>query len=55
MYAQFQSYSAQCSVKLHHYAVRGSMLLSVHIVNGHSGKGYDVQMFMEAIVSGCYV
>jgi hypothetical protein len=31
MYAKFQSYSAQCSVKLHHYIVCGSILLSVHM------------------------
>jgi hypothetical protein len=38
MYAKFQSYSAQFTVKQHHYVVRGSMLLSVHIVNGHSAQ-----------------
>jgi hypothetical protein len=39
MYAKFQSYSAQCSVKIHHYVVRGSTLSSVYIVNGHSAQG----------------
>jgi hypothetical protein len=42
MYAKFQSDSAHCSVKLRYYIVRGSMLLSVYIVNGHSAQGYDV-------------
>jgi hypothetical protein len=42
MYAKFQSYSAQCNVKLHRWIIRGSMLLSVHIVNGHGTQGYDV-------------
>jgi hypothetical protein len=31
MYAEFESYSAQCSVTLHRYVVRGSMLLSVRM------------------------
>jgi hypothetical protein len=55
MYAKFRSYSAQCSFKLHRYVVRVSMLLCVHIVNGHSAQGYDVYMYMKAPVRGCYV
>jgi hypothetical protein len=31
MYANFQGYSAQCNIKLHHCIVRGSMLLNVHM------------------------
>jgi hypothetical protein len=42
MYAKFQSYSAQYSVKLHRNIVRGSMLLRIHIINGHSTQGYDL-------------
>jgi hypothetical protein len=33
---KFQSYGAQCSIKLHHCIVSGSMLLNVHNITGHS-------------------
>jgi hypothetical protein len=43
MYAKFQSYSVQSSVKIHHYSiVRGSMLLSVHVMNDNSPQDYNV-------------
>jgi hypothetical protein len=45
MYAKFQSYSAQCSVKLYHHIIRGSMLLSVHIVKSHSAQVCDVYIW----------